>query len=229
MRFFCFVAILMWCEPPYCKAQLSDKSWNVIVTPVATKSRLAPGVGITRPGPPFYVNLEITEPYSFSINTEVSREKRFSLKNKWFHSEGVGYSAYKYKVLYSYDETSLANNLSDDYTFQTIYLNANIGRAFRLDKHLIFVGSGLSLNYLIAAHYIYTSKFRETEFNVTGDYDRWNVGVEIFGIYRINVVDRFGLDIRPTYRILMKSIPLDSRMLYFLGIGVGVSVKPKQP
>jgi|GEM_PF-4630882 len=217
-----FLAIILLLSDICFAQETSTKTWGFTLAPGLSKSYSTAAIGY--PDPPFYVDLKVTEPLLFSWRAEIYKQK--ITEKKLAKSWAAGYSLYNYIVKFDYDHSaSIANNVSDRYDQQFLYLKYSLGKAFDFRRIRFIPYGGLSFNYLIRAKWTYESIYRVTEFNQLNSYDRWNIGWEIGIGTQIFVNDKFDLTFRPSYNQLVKTYDRDYRRLYSFNFGIGLQFK----
>jgi hypothetical protein len=194
-----------------------ENTLGFVFAPGISKSRIASGVGILYPDPPFYVNLRIREPFLFSYRLEVNKEKINT--HHWFFSKALGFSSYSYIINYDYDrEASVANNVSDRHDFQFLYGCYRVGKSWKIKNVQVGGYVGLTFNYLIRARTSYVSTIRTAEVNELNNYKRtafgWEPGINI----SFPVNEKVKIAIRPYYSKIWRSYFHNERRIYSWGL-----------
>ncbi len=201
---------------------IGSNAWGFAFAPGISKSK--PGAGIDYPGPPYYVDLKVSEPFLSCFKGELFRQAIGA--KKWFKCQAIGYSTYNYLINFDYDmSASIADNLSDRYAFQFVYLTHRLGRSFDFHNVKLIPYAGLSFNYLVGAKWIVTWQPGAKEFDLLNSYDRWNVGWEIGTGIQISLNNKIDLLVRPAYTQLLKAYEPNVRKLYAFDFGFGLVLK----
>lgn len=221
--FLCCLSFISRAQANLLPRHTPDRSWFLLVAPNLSHSRMPPGYGITYPGPPTYVDLELREPLLFAVRIEAGRQR--PLAGNWSIKKAIGFSTYSFIQYLDYDrEASTGTALSDRYDHTYVYGTIAAGRIFTKAQFRIVPFIGVTVNRLIRAAFTHTNQSRTFQLNYTQKYKPWSIGWEL-GIqveYRLN--ERTLIGLRPSVNKIQRKYETEigDRVLYSYGLGLVV-------
>lgn len=200
------IVVLITYGVSICCAQ--DKKWGVFVAPGLSTGKLPSGTTVSYPGPPFYVDLVITEPmqFSFGINTFIRRAAFKSFINEI----SLGIQTYNYKINFDYNlELSSANNIYNEKKFAFIEGMIAFGKEFHLGSYQVIPKLGFGVDYLIRYRSIFLNIVNGEEFirdyNELADANRINLNYKIGFSIEKKINEKIAVFLEPSFRHLVQS------------------------